>query len=173
MSSSAQGSQPTIDKYEVSGNDSAQLIASLDLNGPGDGWGRTNHDWAVGYTMNELNKKHTVVKVDVEHSIRIEMPIWRGYSKSSACMKKSWDDMYRNLKKHEDKHVELGNGVSEKIKKMLLAIPAQDSKNELEALIKKINTEIQTENQAKQDKFDTDTDHGKNAGNDSIVLKPC
>ncbi len=164
---------PVIDTYEVTGSDIDALIASLNKNGSAGGLGRTNHRWSLSYTLSEKNGRHTVSEVLVEHSVSIDMPTWADYRNAPPCLQSSWDAMYLNLQKHENKHVELGKGVSEKLEHGLLSIPAQSSREALNKIVKVTVAEIHRENRAVQSKFDSETDHGRDAGNNTVVLEEC
>ena len=173
LSWSAVGAATTISKYEVTGNTAAELTDSLNANGPNGGWGLTEDNWYTEYKPSEESGKFKIATVTVSRTTTITMPIWRAYTDASRCLKKSWDDMYGKLKMHENKHVEIANIVSNRMKTELKAIPPQDTVEKLYELAAAKLALIEKENQLKQNKFDTDTDHGRNAGKDSVVLKSC
>ena len=163
----------TTKKYKVSGSTTDELIASLDTNGPGGGWGRMTPKWSPGWTYAGTDGAVKIGTVNPGVTKLIEMPTWRGYTGASKCMKESWDDMYANLLFHENEHVKIADRYTAKMVSELKAIPPQNDTDAVDAAANTKLTKLYTDHQAAQDKFDSDTDRGRNAGDKSIVLAEC
>ena len=161
-------------KYNVSGANADELIASMEANGPGGGaWGSYENKWGASGPIEVTNGKYRFTSVNVTYSYSITMPNWPGYRNASTCRKKNWDAMYLNLKKHEDKHIEMAKNVSSEIKSAAMNIIPQDTKAELEAKLSSVVKKRVAENQALQDKFDSDTEHGKTDPDNPVILNQC
>lgn len=161
-------------KYNVSGANADELIASMEANGPGDGaWGSYENRWGASGPVEVTNGKYRFTAINVTYSYSITMPNWPGYRDASACRKRHWDAMYVNLKKHEDKHIDMAKNVASNIKTAAMAITPQDSKAALEAELSVVLNEKTAENQALQDKFDKDTEHGKTDPVNPVILNKC
>lgn len=163
----------TLKRYEVSGSSSKELIASLEKNGPEEGWGAIEPDWAVKYEWTETDGEFKITSVTVSVAIVKTMPNWRGYSSASKCMKASWDAMYASLDRHEKKHIDLTKGVSERIKNAVSKLPAFNSQSTMQKSVDSVTKKFVEENNLVQSKFDQDTEHGSKDPTDPIILKSC
>ena len=88
---------PAKKDWTVSGGDIETLFNNLERHG---WWGR--------YESHEDKKPRKtgdkITEVVITGSPRIILPKWKDYGKASRAEKKSWDDMYKALKKHEENH---------------------------------------------------------------------
>lgn len=159
--------------YTVTGNNVDQLIEDLNKKGIDGGWGNTKFSWSWSYQGNEKNNIFKVSSVKVETTYTITLPSWKGYDKASKCLKDSWDSMYSSLKKHEKRHVGIGKDVDKKIKEAILKLPGSESEASLKVAVDSAAKGIVDANKSDQDKFDTDTDHGRKDPNDPVKLSPC
>jgi len=165
--------EPEIKKYNVSGDSVEQLVVDLDAKGVEGGWGHTRYDWQYTFTSKETDSQFKVATVNVTTKVVITMPNWPGYSSAGACLKASWDGMYKSLRNHENGHVERGKGVAAELKAALLAVPPQGSGEDLQAELESAASNVVAANKTIQDKYDTDTDHGRKDPNDPVQFKPC
>jgi len=160
-------------RYTVAGADAAALITSMAANGPDGFWAQTNNQWDYQYFYTQASGKTTLDSITVTRTVKITMPNWPGYTSASACRKKNWDSMYRSLKKHEDQHALLADAVAVAIEQSAYKIEARNSVAELEIALKIVVQKEINKNDALQEKFDADTEHGKSDPTDPIILKSC
>ena len=121
------------------------------------------HKWWGRYVSNPnysyKDKGAIVTELVFKPKPVIYMPVWSEYSKASKADKKSWDDMYKALKKHEENHHTILLSESEAWKKTMDKLGDLDKKK-MEVEWVKFNKATQ----AKQDGYDTKTDHGGKEG---------
>lgn len=160
-------------KYDVAGATAKQLMVSIRINGPDGSWGSTYQNWTYSYKWTIEHGKYKARDIEVGREIVVTMPLWRGYVDASACMKKSWDDMYRSLDNHEKTHVALGDFVSGSIESMLALVEPQASEEALSATMRAAAVSVITRHNVIQTKFDSDTINGSKDPLDPIVLKEC
>ncbi|MER9119860.1 DUF922 domain-containing Zn-dependent protease [Mesorhizobium sp. M0954] len=167
---------PTKKSYNVSGLTIEELASSLNASGPDGGWGETKNQWSYETKWVIDGDQLKVSKVSVKIETTITMPSWPGYSAASKCMKSSWDKMYKSLQNHEQQHMKIAQGVDDKIKNAILALPPQPSsstQDDLTALSDATMQPIIETNNTAQDKLDSDTDHGKSDPKDPVTLNSC
>lgn len=122
---------------------------------------RFGHKW-------KSDAQGNAVQVTLTPSYTITMPAWTNYRRQPQACKDAWDAMWRALKKHEDAHKQIfTQGVSDVVGK-LEALP-QAKGSEIDALMKKARKDIQ----AKQNRFDRETDHGRSRGVELVVSDAC
>lgn len=98
----------------------------------------------------------------------ITLPVWPGYRQQPQACKDAWDTMWRALKKHEDGHEQIfTRAVSDLVSKLEALRNAKGS--EIDTLMGKASKEIQ----AKHDKFDHETDHGRSRGVELVLSDEC
>ena len=119
-------------------------------------WGR--FDWKLEYKI-WPNPQGTVRVIVLKPWFKISMPSWRGYTRQSQAIKNAWDSMYRALRKHENEHkTKFITDLQKLQRKLEMMDPCAQSecKNILDEAMKEIQTV--------QDKFDVETNHGKDRG---------
>jgi predicted secreted Zn-dependent protease len=145
-------SKPSNKTWTVKGADIAALFKNLQA-----------HDWWGRYRSNNsgkfAGKSSQIDTVTLTAKPVITMPKWATYSKASKGEKKSWDAMFKALRKHEDEH------------HTIFVKSAEDWKTRMECgddLSKKDMDKAwklyQKDSQKDQDDFDKRTGHGTKAG---------
>lgn len=84
------------------------------------------------------------------------LPKWTGYDAATPAQKAAWDEMFANLKKHEEEHVAIAYRGAEKLRKDLKGLDVMLAAQKV--------ADSQVAGQNAQDDFDSaaKTDHGKN-----------
>lgn len=162
-----------IKSYEVSGKTAAELIASMNARGPNGGWGYTKFHWSLSYLAAPALGGFAATRVQVQANAEMTLPSWPGYKSAGKCMQDSWSAMLRSLRNHEQRHVQLGAGVADRVRSAVAALPVQPSKAALDAAAKGAMQAIVDRNEAEQRQFDRTTDHGRKDPLDPIVLRSC
>ena len=71
-------------------------------------WGFTSYKVGdYGFATLPVSGGVRIEKVSTTRAIDVKLPKWAGYATASACMKKSWDQMIKQLNAHEQKHAVL------------------------------------------------------------------
>jgi predicted secreted Zn-dependent protease len=130
-----------------------------------DEWGK--FDGPIDYAY-KANGDGLVTEVTLKPSYTIKMPMWTGYSKAPKACQKEWDRMWKKLDEHEDKH-RLIHLEAVTIIHDTLAKKTDLTVEQLHADMKK----MEQDGQANQDKFDTSSGHGANAGVELNITQEC
>lgn len=156
------GSRNSGATYRVSGKDLESVEKVLSARAEvGEFTSSFRHTW-------RSDAQGNAVLVRLTPAYTITMPVWANYRRQPQACKDAWDAMWRALKKHEDAHTQIfTQGVSDIVGK-LEALP-KASGSEIDALMKKAKQEIQ----AKQDRFDRETDHGRSRGVELVISDKC
>jgi predicted secreted Zn-dependent protease len=148
--------------YRAAGKD-LDGVAKV-LSGRGE-WGK--FEGTIGYKW-QGDAKGNATLVRLTPAYTITMPVWPGYRNQPQACKNAWDIMWRALKKHEDGHKQIFTlGVSDLVSKLEALRNAKGS--EIDTLVGKASEEIQ----AKHDKFDRETDHGRSRGVELVLSDEC
>ena len=140
----------TTPEIEVGGKnleDAADELNTLNEWGRGGG-GVTNGAVPVGTS--------STVTVSLHGKFERVLPTWKRYASASPKAKAEWDRMVAALKIHEDRHVEIAVEEANKLAKDLVG-------KEIAQLVTMVNATGRTIRQ-RQEKLDTDTDHGSKPG---------
>lgn len=144
--------KPSNKTWTVKGKDLSAVFDNLNKN---KFWGRYRSNHATSFS----GKGDKIDSVKVSASPVVLMPSWAGYGKATKDEKKSWDTMWKALKKHEDNHHVIFSDAADEWKKDIEK-GGELSKKDFDQAWKDFNTETQK----KQDKYDDRTDHGAKEG---------
>ncbi len=98
----------------------------------------------------------TTVTVHIHAGLVKRLPRWTKLAQASPAAKAEWDQMFATLTIHENRHVEIAIEEAEALAKDLIGVEIGKIAN----LVTTANQKMHT----RQDKLDTDTDHGAKAG---------
>ncbi len=98
----------------------------------------------------------TDLTVTLHANLVMRLPDWKDYAKASAAAQKEWDRMIEKLQAHEERHVEIA--IEECDKASTTLIGEEISK------IAPIVTATNAAMKKRQDKLDSDTNHGMKKG---------
>ncbi len=143
--------KPSNKSWKVKGGDANTLFANLNKNGF---WGRYRSN--VSASWSGKGAKIDAFKLTAKPVVL--MPSWTEYSKIKAGQK-SWDKMWKALKKHEDNHHTIFDTSAKAFKKKLEVEGDLDPKD-----MKKTWETYQKDAQKLQDDYDKKSKHGKNEG---------
>jgi predicted secreted Zn-dependent protease len=131
------------------------------------GSGEWGHFHPIAGKVNpKLDKSKKVVSVEIVGGHSIEMPVWTGYKKAPKVCQETWDRMWKALEKHELDHGMVYQEALVKFEITLSGIAEGTiGVDELSKLVAKAMAVMEQ----MQDKFESDTDHGRNRG---VVLDP-
>ncbi len=140
----------TTPEIEVGGKNLEQAADELNgLNEWGRGGGGVAND-AVPFGTS------STVTVSLHGKFERVLPTWKRYASASAKARAEWDRMVAALTVHEDRHVEMAVEEANKLAKDLIG-------KEIAQLVMMVNATGRTIRQ-RQEKLDTDTDHGSKPG---------
>lgn len=142
--------QPNYDFYDVTGQTLEEVGSQLDP----EEWGSCEIHY--GYSYETTEGKTTRVNLTITRTIRL--PRWRGegYRLASRAARQEWERMLRALRRHEERHDEIGRSWGPKIREGLLNLD--------EAVIEQTMSQLEADAQKKQDEYDENTNHGQNEG---------
>jgi len=149
-------SKPASQKWTAKGKTMDDLLKNLNKHG---WWGRYRAQPSYSYK----EKNGTVSGFTLKAKPIVIMPAWSDYSKATKDQKKSWDTMWKALKKHEDNHHVIFDTAAKAWKKAMDKagdVDAKEAKSKWDAFIK--------DTQGKQDAYDKKTGHGEKEG---VILK--
>ncbi|GAA6199184.1 DUF922 domain-containing protein [Aquicoccus sp. SU-CL01552] len=144
--------KPASNKWTVKGKTIEDLFKNLKKH---KWWGRYRSHSECSYKKKDGVVSDFILKAKPE----IIMPVWANYSKASKEEKKSWDDMWKALKKHEENHHVIFKKEAEAWKKAMEKAGDLD-----EAKVIKAWNKFGKEAQGKQDAYDKKSDHGIKEG---------
>ena len=107
----------------------------------------------IAYTTTESGR---VVTANITVTETILLPVWTGYASATAAEKAEWDRFRAALQAHEQQHVAIDRAAYTNIHAKLVG----KSQTRADEII----DETETATTALNDAFDTQTDHGRNAG---------
>lgn len=143
---------PKPKNWSVSGGDIETLFNNLNRHG---WWGR----YRSFEDKKPKKKGDKIIEVVITGSPTITMPKWKEYGKASKEEKKSWDNMYKALLKHENNHHKIFTDYAKEWKGELEG--GDDlTKPDLEKAWKAFKKELQK----RQNKYDAKTSHGEKEG---------
>lgn len=137
--------KPTVKTYNVSGKVLKDVLAALKKRR---WWGRYQSHETASYTKDSKDKTK-IGKITVNASPIIDMPVWKDYANGDPREKKSWDNMVKNLRAHEDEHHKIFKEAAEYwASELQYEDPVAKS-----AAVKKFN-KFKSETQKEQNNFD-------------------
>lgn len=149
-------------KYRLVGKDLGSVAKEL---GGRDEWGKFVGKLGLKWRG---DAQGNATRVRLSPTYTITLPTWPHYRKQPQSCKDAWDTMLRALKKHEDGHKQIfTHGVAELVRKLEALREAKGS--EVEALLARASKDIQ----AKHDRFDRETDHGRSRGVELVISEEC
>jgi hypothetical protein len=98
----------------------------------------------------------TNLTVVAHANLRYRLPRWSKYGNASKAAQAEWDKMFAKLKAHEDRHLAIAIEEADAL--------AQDLVGHDIADIARMVTAANRQMQSRQDKLDSDTDHGAKPG---------
>jgi predicted secreted Zn-dependent protease len=163
----------TLKVYNISGNNTSELIASMKENSPNGYWAHAYNHWQYDYRFTKSTGNFTLSSLEIIRTVEITMPNWPGYKAATKCRQENWNAMYQSLRNHEENHVRLADPVKALLEKAITDIAPTDSKAELAAAIKEAAKKVFDENKLLQSKYDFETGHGKSDPVDPVILETC
>lgn len=144
--------KPANKSWVVKGKNIEELFKNLNKH---KWWGRYR-----AYPSYSFKEKGGVVnEFTLKSKPEIIMPKWSNYTKASKAEKKSWDDMYKALMKHESNHHDIFQKEATAWQKAMDKVVDLNKKNALREWEK-----FDKATQNKQDAYDAKSDHGKKEG---------
>lgn len=159
ISDSFPSSPPSPKHWTVKGSDLEKVFRNLEAHG---WWGR----YRARAKCVPKPKDGKIAEVAITGAPVITMPKWASYGKASKAEKKSWDDMYKALLKHENTHHTKTREAIKEFKKKVADMGEIEAKKK-KALTDRFAADLQKAN----DDYDTKSKHGKNEGV-VLVLPP-
>lgn len=136
--------------YRLNGWDVKSISKELNA---GTEWGKYKLHIQYKYSMDSGNK---MTKVDLKVKSSITMPSGSWYSSQSQKVKDNWDEIYKDLKKHEMDHAKI---FESGLMQLQVQIESHDdlTVKELQLMVNRQTTQSQKDS----DRYDSKTDHGR------------
>jgi predicted secreted Zn-dependent protease len=156
------GARITNAAFKVKAADLEAVVRFLDARSE---WGRFDHSFRYKW---EGDSQGNVTSVTVTPAFTITMPRWPAYRDQAQTCKDAWDAMYRALRTHEDGHREIfEKGIATFTGKL------EELKGTTKSSLEKFMDDWKVRLQSEQDKYDTETEHGKARGVELVITEPC
>ncbi len=148
--------------YEVAGRSVRELQESLRRNRPPGGYdGMTQ--WRVSYELESETGSDGACRVTFAQSkidVTVTLPTWVNWAEGSDSLRASWSRHIRDLRGHEQKHVQNGVAAAAAVQKALYALPAAMSCSALEEAAAEKAKTILKEADRRDREYDSHTLHG-------------
>lgn len=145
--------KPNAEPIKVSAGNLAELAAALaPLPEAGEGGGRLRADPVKIGTSAE-------VTVTLHGNLVNRAVEWVGYENASAAARAHWDTVLANLKRHEQRHMDIAIEEGNALASLLIGHKI-GSKPSIEDKVTAANSRMKT----RQEELDTDSDHGRKKG---------
>ncbi len=148
----------TLATYDLKGKNPKSILKELKARGE---WGKFD-----GYINGSFSydPKAKIYQVSLSPESKITMPNWPAYKDQPSKIQQNWDEIYRDLKRHEDGHVEIFEKGVDKLKQKLEGMN-KTNKSDFKKIIKDVGKTIQKEH----NNYDERTNHGKNDSTPLII----
>ncbi len=155
--------------YEVKGESLRELRRAMNEKRPKAPDGE-RHDaltlWDIkwSYGWQKVEGKFAIQAPKVTVNIAMTLPKWLYPEQSDAEMMTRWKSYLKILVAHENDHGKFALQAAKDLELRLMALPAQNSLEELKQLVEAIGQQILTDCRTRNVKYDVDTDHGHRQG---------
>ncbi|MBT4077712.1 MAG: DUF922 domain-containing Zn-dependent protease [Gammaproteobacteria bacterium] len=155
--------------FTVTGNDSNSLYQSLQKNGPigenGDRYHAVTR-WKArwSYSWRETSRWCQLSGVEVSLDIDYLLPKFKALESKPEHLKKSWDNYFQALFKHEQQHKDYGVQAANELEQALLAINERQACSTLQNNMADTAQQILDKYDQLEKEFDRVTNHGLNQG---------
>lgn len=144
--------------YDVQGTTTEAIFSYIERNGPTDGEGKRGsgltsvvwgYEWQGGPETGECSIRSMTIKAEMV----VTLPRHADPEALSPAIRSNWDEYAKSVAVHEQTHVDIYNAGAEAIRQRMLEIGPMASCDELEAEIKRVWAEQQTEINEQQAEF--------------------
>lgn len=137
--------------YTLKGKNPKAILKELNARSE---WGR--FDGLINGSFS-YDPKTKIYQVNLTPESKITIPEWPASKDQSPKIQQNWQEVIRDLKRHEDGHTEIFENGVDQLKQKLEEMN-KTNKSEFKKIMKDAGRTIQKEH----NKYDTRTNHGKN-----------
>ncbi len=125
-----------------------------------------NTSWYVKWNMRWTVKSRSceVIDITARINVTITLPKWVGYGNAGSRDKREWDRFYQILVAHENGHKALAVEAGEKVEQEILSMGPKENCTLLKRAANRLGQKIIEEYNARSERYDRETDHGKKPG---------
>lgn len=153
-----------VEYYDVSGLDGGTLLASLSQRGPQGFHGLTDWEYRYDYRVAPTPEgRCRVTGVRTSVTGRILMPRWVDEPKAPTALRQAWSTYLGALMTHEEGHMDTGQALTRALTSEIGAATGPDCKT-LRADVERIAQGLMADYQARDQRYDTETQHGATQG---------
>jgi Predicted secreted Zn-dependent protease len=146
--------------FNIGGHTAKELDAELSRRGPQMKSTGSRHPGATqmkfsGDVTYEIRGGRCRVKdARVKLQTKIILPRWTGRKRADEGLVLIWDTLSRDIKRHEERHAEIARQHARKLEGSLLALPARETCEEVQAEVSKQSDKLLVEHDRAQSAFD-------------------
>lgn len=150
----------SISYFDIKGNTADELDAALNERGPLAMGSSSHHPGATkirfggNATYSEANGRCRISSVKVTVDTEIILPRWRDRRHASKQLSLIWDTLAADIRRHEDRHVEIARQHARRMEQQILSLPAASDCDALQEKANEVTTRETERHDADQARFD-------------------
>ncbi|NLR96269.1 DUF922 domain-containing protein [Rhizobium sp. P38BS-XIX] len=150
----------SISYFDIKGTTADELDAALNERGPLAMGSSSHHPGATrirfggNATYSEANGRCYISGVKVTVETEIILPRWRDRRGASKQLSIIWDTLSADIRRHEDRHVEIARQHARQMEKLILALPSANDCDALQDKANEVTTRETERHDADQARFD-------------------
>ena len=150
----------SISYFDIKGSSADELDAALNERGPLAMGSSSHHPGATrirfggNATYSEANGRCYISGVKVTVDTEIILPRWRDRRHASKQLSLIWDTLSGDIRRHEDRHVEIARQHARQMERAILSLPSASSCDALQEQANEVTARETDRHDADQARFD-------------------
>ena len=150
----------SISYFDIKGSSADELDAALNERGPLAMGSSSHHPGATrirfggNATYSEANGRCYISGVKVTVDTEIILPRWRDRRHASKQLSLIWDTLSGDIRRHEDRHVEIARQHARQMERAILSLPSASSCDALQEKANEVTARETDRHDADQARFD-------------------
>ncbi|GAB4500496.1 MAG: hypothetical protein Fur0035_00360 [Anaerolineales bacterium] len=157
--------------YDIQGSSASKLRQQMSALGPPDPKSGqifdARTDWEIAwrfYYQRSLTGGCSIARAEVDVNLTFTFPRWLAPADAAPGLIKKWESYQQALKAHEQQHADLAIAGGEEIYNAILAVPPAATCPDLENAANAAARQRFDQIQARQEAYDSETNHGATQG---------
>ncbi|SCB43505.1 Predicted secreted Zn-dependent protease [Rhizobium multihospitium] len=150
----------SISYFDIKGSTADELDAALNQRGPLAMGSSSHHPGATkirfggNATYSEANGRCYISGVKVTVDTEIILPRWRDRRHASKQLSTIWDTLAADIRRHEDRHVEIARQHARQMERQILSLPSASNCDALQEKANEVTSRETDRHDADQARFD-------------------
>jgi len=150
----------SVSYFDIKGKSADELDAALNEHGPLAMGSSSHHPGATrirfggSATYSETNGRCYISGVKVTVDTEIILPRWRDRRRASKQLSMIWDTLQADIRRHEDRHVEIAREHARQMERVILSLPSASSCDALQEKANEVTSRETDRHDADQARFD-------------------